>query len=116
MAPRAARPPVPSEDHDIERCLSFVNTLSARTTAAPSEKLVSYDALVAWAREAGVVKSEDADRLAARAKRRQDEADRVVSNARELRELLHETFTATSNVEAARRRGVSRAARAHFAD
>ena len=100
MASRAARPPVPPEDLDIERCLSFVNTLSARTTLAPSEKLVSYEALVAWARDAGVVKSEDADRLNARAKRRQDEAERVVTNARELRELLHETFTATSNGKA----------------
>jgi predicted RNA-binding Zn ribbon-like protein len=97
MAPRRAQPVIPPEDQDIERCLSFVNTLSGRTTTTPEEKLVSYEALLNWSRETGMVKSEDADRLTSRAKRRQDEAERVVSNARTLRELLHSTFTATSN-------------------
>jgi predicted RNA-binding Zn ribbon-like protein len=91
------RPAVPAEDQDIARCLSFVNTLSERTAPAPTERLVSYEALIEWARGSGVLKPEDADRLAARAKRRQDEADRVVSNARALRELLHHTFSATAN-------------------
>lgn len=97
MAPRPARPALPPEDQDIERCLSFVNTLSERTTATPTEKLVSYDALIEWARGTGLLKPEEADRLTSRGKRRQDEADRVVSNARDLRELLHNTFTATAN-------------------
>jgi predicted RNA-binding Zn ribbon-like protein len=94
---RADRSTLPSEAHDIERCLSFINTLSGRTTDAPSEKLVSYDAFLAWARDSGLLKTDDAGRLASRAKRRQEEAQRVVSNARALRELLHETFTATSD-------------------
>jgi predicted RNA-binding Zn ribbon-like protein len=92
----AARHEVPPEDEDIARCLSFVNTLSGRTTTAPSETLVSYDALVEWARGTGLLKQEEADRLATRAKRRHDDAGRVVADARELRELLHDTFTATS--------------------
>jgi predicted RNA-binding Zn ribbon-like protein len=97
MATRRARPAVPPEDHDIERCLSFVNTLSERTAETPSEKLVSYEALIEWARGSGLLRDEDAARLTSRAKRRQDEAERVVAHARELRELLHSTFTATSN-------------------
>jgi predicted RNA-binding Zn ribbon-like protein len=97
MATRRRPPAVPPEDQDIERCLSFVNTLSERTTAAPNEKLVSYDALIDWARGAGLIKDEEATRLVARARRRQDEAERVMSNARELRELLHHTFSSTSN-------------------
>jgi predicted RNA-binding Zn ribbon-like protein len=96
MAARRARPAVPPENEDIERCLSFVNTLSERTSENPTEKLVSYEALVDWARGSGLFKAEDADRLTSRAKRRQDEAERVVANARELRELLHHTFAATS--------------------
>jgi predicted RNA-binding Zn ribbon-like protein len=91
------RPAVPPEEQDIERCLSFVNTLSERTSETPTEKLVSYDALIEWARASGLVKDEEASRLISRAKRRQDEAARVVSSARELRELLHATFTATSD-------------------
>ena len=97
MPPRRARPAVPPEEQDIERCLSFVNTLSERTAETPTEKLVSYEALVDWARGAGLLKEEDALRLTSRAKRRQDEAARVLSSARELRELLHDTFTATSS-------------------
>lgn len=100
MATRRARPAVPPEDQDIERCLSFVNTLSERTTETPTEKLVSYEALIEWARASGLLPGEDASRLTSRAKRRQDEAGRVVSNARELRELLHHTFTATSDGKA----------------
>ena len=91
------RPAVPPEEQDIERCLSFVNTLSERTSEAPNEKLVSYEALIEWARGSGLIKDEEASGFISRAKRRQDEAARVVASARELRELLHATFTATSN-------------------
>lgn len=93
---RAARPAVPPEDLDVARCLSFVNTLSGRQNPTPSETLVSFDALVAWSRDNGLIKADEAERLVSRARRRQDEAERVLSRARELRELLHETFTATS--------------------
>ena len=97
MAARRVHRAPPPEEQDIERCLSFVNTLTERTTENPTEKLVTYDALIDWARGSGLLNAEDADRLASRAKRRQDEAERVAANARELRELLHNTFTATSN-------------------
>jgi predicted RNA-binding Zn ribbon-like protein len=90
--PHAATP----EDADALRALAFVNTLSARPTAAPVERLVSYEALASWAREAGLLKADEADRLAARARRRTAEGDRIVTRARELRELLDETFTAVS--------------------
>src|SRR5918994_2011247 len=41
----------PAESVDAERVLAFVNTLSGRPTDSPSERLVSYDALVDWGRE-----------------------------------------------------------------
>jgi len=95
-APRSRAPAVAPEDLDTERVLSFANTLSARPTPSPVERLVSYDAFLAWAREAGLLKADDVERLAARARRRAADGVRVVERARELRELLHETFTATS--------------------
>ena len=83
-----------AEDVDALRALAFVNTLAPRPTAAPVERLVSYDALAAWAQEAGLLRADEVNRLTARARRRGAEAVRIVERARQLRELLHETFTA----------------------
>ncbi len=97
--PRRARPSrqaIPPEALDVERALSFVNTRSGRATASPTEKLVSFEALIQWSQEAGVLKPAEAEHLGSRAKRRQDEAARVLASACALRELLHDTFTATS--------------------
>jgi predicted RNA-binding Zn ribbon-like protein len=97
MASARSRPPVPTpEDVDTGRVLSFANTLSARPTPAPVERLVSYDALLGWAREAGVLKAEDIERLSTRARRRGADGARIVERARVLRELVHDTFVATS--------------------
>jgi predicted RNA-binding Zn ribbon-like protein len=92
------RPPAacPPENLDVERCLSFVNTKSGRTTEHPTEKLGSFEALLTWAREAGVLAAGDGERMAARARRKQSDAERVLREARDLRELLHETFTAVA--------------------
>jgi predicted RNA-binding Zn ribbon-like protein len=84
------------EDVDALGTLAFVNTLSGRPTSAPAERLVSYDAFVAWAREAGMLKTDEAERLVARARRRVTEGDRIVERARDLRERLHDTFTSLS--------------------
>jgi predicted RNA-binding Zn ribbon-like protein len=86
----------PTEGLDVARCLSFVNTRSGRATGHPNETLVSFEALLAWARGQGVLSAADAERMGARAKRRHTEAERVLAHACELRELLHETFAATS--------------------
>ena len=56
--------PLPAESVDAERVLAFVNTLSSRPTEAPVERLVSYDALVEWAREQHLVSAAAAERLA----------------------------------------------------
>jgi predicted RNA-binding Zn ribbon-like protein len=60
------------------------------------ERLVSYDALLAWSREAGLIAAEDLERLAARARRRAADGAAIVERARTLRELLHDTFLSTS--------------------
>lgn len=85
---------VPAEAADVARCLAFVNTLSDRPTSAPFERLVSYEALVEWAAEAGVVRADEAAELASRARRREAEAATVLTRARDLRELLHAVLVA----------------------
>jgi predicted RNA-binding Zn ribbon-like protein len=97
MARARTRPPIVTpEDVDTSRALAFANTLTARHTPSPVERLVSYDALLAWSREAGLIKAEDLERLAARARRRAADGAAIVDRARTLRELLHDTFLSTS--------------------
>jgi predicted RNA-binding Zn ribbon-like protein len=97
MAPERSRPPIVApEDVDTERTLSFANTLSGRPTASPVERLVSYDALLAWAREAGLLMAQEVVGWGAWARRRAADGARIVDRARALRELVHDTFTATS--------------------
>lgn len=84
---RATAPP--AESVDAERVLAFVNTLSARPTPAPSERLTSYDALVEWAREQHLVSAAAAERLLAEARRHPHQAAAVLSRAREFREAIN---------------------------
>ena len=84
---RATAPP--AESVDAERVLAFVNTLSARPTPAPAERLTSYDALVAWAREQHLVSAAAAERLLAEARRHPHQAAAVLSRAREFREAIN---------------------------
>lgn len=87
---KKSRPALPPpEPVDAERVLAFVNTLSARPTAAPLERLVSYDALVEWAREQHVIPAAAADRLIAEARRHPHQAANVLSRAKEFREALN---------------------------
>lgn len=79
---------------DTARVMAFVNTLSGRETAAPSERLTSCEALIEWARAEGVVTSAVADRLAGEARRQPDAARQALARARELREALHALFAA----------------------
>jgi predicted RNA-binding Zn ribbon-like protein len=81
--------PVPTESVDAERVLAFVNTLSGRPTGAPSERLVSYDALVDWAREQHFVSAPAGERLSAEARRHPHQAASVLARAREFREALN---------------------------
>jgi predicted RNA-binding Zn ribbon-like protein len=87
MAKRATAPP--AEPVDAGRVLAFVNTLSARPTPEPSERLTSYDALVEWAREQHLVSAAAADRLLAEARRHPHQASSVLSRAKEFREALN---------------------------
>jgi predicted RNA-binding Zn ribbon-like protein len=79
---------------DVERCLAFVNTLGARPTTAPVERLVSYAALAGWSLETGALRTSEHGRLVARAGAHAREAARVLGYALSLREALHAVVAA----------------------
>ena len=80
---------VPAESVDAERVLAFINTLSGRPTDAPVERLESYEALVAWAREQHLVSAAAAERLAGEARKHPHQAALVLNRAKEFREALN---------------------------
>ena len=85
--PRPA--PLPAESVDADRVLAFVNTLSGRPTAAPVERLETYQSLVDWAREQHLVSAAAADRLAGEARRHPHQAAAVLARAKDFREALN---------------------------
>ena len=99
-----AKPPgrVPAESVDDERVLGFLNTLAGRPTAAPVDRLLSYDALIAWAQQQHVVSASVAERLQAQARKHPHQAALALGRARELREALNALMSA---VEAGREPG-----------
>ncbi len=93
--PPARRPAPPADEGvDAARTLAFVNTLSGRPTPEPTDELVSYTALVEWARGQKLVPAAAADRLAAEARQHPQAAGAALARARELREALHAVFSA----------------------
>lgn len=85
--PRPA--PLPAESVDADRVLAFLNTLSGRPTAAPVERLETYQSLVDWAREQHLVSAAAAERLAGEARRHPHQAAAVLARAKDFREALH---------------------------
>ena len=95
---RSGRPAAPPEESiDADRVLAFVNTLSARPTGSPVERLVSYEALADWARELRLVSGAAAERLMAEARRHPHQAAAVLASAKEFREALNALATAAGN-------------------
>ena len=86
--------PLPEETLDLNRALAFVNTLSARPTSTPVERLVSYGALLDWAREEKLIASGAAKRLSAYARRHPQQAAAALARAVELREALYAVVAA----------------------
>ena len=80
---------VPAESVDAERVLAFINTLSGRPTAAPVERLESYEALVTWAREQHLVTAAAAERLVGESRQHPHQAAMVLTRAKEFREALN---------------------------
>jgi predicted RNA-binding Zn ribbon-like protein len=86
--------PLPEETLDASRALAFVNTLSARPTETPSERLVSYEALVDWAVEEKLISAAAGKRLAAHARRHAQQATAALARAIALREAVYDIVAA----------------------
>jgi predicted RNA-binding Zn ribbon-like protein len=76
-----------------EPVLDFCNTRAGWGTPEPREYLTSYDHLVVWAREAGLLAAVVAGRLQRRAKREPSEAERVLDRALVLRSAVYSACT-----------------------
>ncbi len=75
-------------------CLDFTNTLQDRSTTTPRELMNSYDDLVLWGQEAGILSEGEATQLYAQAKRQPEQAEHVRQQAITLREALFRIFYA----------------------
>ena len=69
--------------------LDFCNTEAGWDTPEPGDYLRSYEYVVAWAKGAGLVEHDLADRIRRRAARRTAEASRALEEARAFRHSLH---------------------------
>lgn len=76
--------------------LNFANTMTERESATPIERLRSYDDLVAFAEQSGIVAAAEARRLRAWGKREPEAAEAVRRDAVALREPLYAIFAAVA--------------------
>src|SRR5215204_7733307 len=70
-------------------CLDFVNTVGWRLTDSPSEYLRSYEDLLDWGRQAGLLAPEEREGLLRRATLDPEGARETLSRALALREAIH---------------------------
>lgn len=75
-------------------CLDFVNTVAWRFTDRPVEYLGSYEDLLAWGRQAGLLTAEETGMLSERAATNPEEARAALSRAIALRRAIHGVFSA----------------------
>ncbi len=81
-------------------CLDFCNTAEWHAGGHPDESLTSYEELVAWGCHAGALGEVEAARLLGEARRRPEDAARVLVQAIALREALFRAFVALTQGEA----------------
>jgi predicted RNA-binding Zn ribbon-like protein len=75
-------------------CLDFVNTVAWRLTGRPVEYLGSYEDLLTWGRQAGLLASEETEVLSGGAATHPEEAQDTLSRAIALREAVHRVLCA----------------------
>jgi predicted RNA-binding Zn ribbon-like protein len=75
-------------------CLDFVNTVGWRLTDRPSEYLRSYEDLLAWGRQAGLLAPEETEGLSRQATLDPEGAQETLSRALALREAIHQVISA----------------------
>lgn len=74
--------------------LDLVNTVDWRTSSDPAELLNSYSDLLRWGRHTGLLKDQEARRLASEAAKHPKKAVAVLQQALALRETLFRIFSA----------------------
>jgi predicted RNA-binding Zn ribbon-like protein len=75
-------------------CLDFVNTMAWRLTDRPVEYLGSYEDLLAWGRQAGLLAPDETEVLSEGAATDPEEAGATLSQAVALREAVHRVLSA----------------------
>ena len=75
-------------------CLDFVNTLAWRLTDSPVEHLSSYEDLLAWGRQAGLLAPDETEALSGWVATNPEEAGDTLSRAVALREAIHRVLSA----------------------
>jgi predicted RNA-binding Zn ribbon-like protein len=83
--------------------LDFINTLDDRPSGEPKELLKNYDDLATFGEETGILTPAQLDDLLEKARVMPDDAEDAVRQARNLREALHDIFSAFMNKKAAPR-------------
>lgn len=78
-------------------CLDYANTVEWHASANPTEHLESYEALVTWARETGLINAEQAERLVEQGRSSPTEAQKTHDQAVSLREAVYHIFSALSH-------------------
>jgi predicted RNA-binding Zn ribbon-like protein len=73
-------------------CLDFTNTVGCYFLPAPSEKITRYDHLLVFARRVGMIGADEERALAEEAASRPADAERLVGEARDLREAIFTLF------------------------
>jgi predicted RNA-binding Zn ribbon-like protein len=76
-------------------CLDFVNTLAWRLTDRPVEYLGSYEDLMAWGGQAGLLAPDEMEVLSGWAATHPEEAQETLSQAVALREEIHQVLSAS---------------------
>lgn len=79
--------------------LDYANTVSARETPSPIERIPGYADLVAFARQTGIVTSGQAASLLKQAARKPKRATEVHASAVALRDALYQIFAAVAHGE-----------------
>jgi len=80
-------------------CLDFVNTLAWRLTDRPVEYLGSYEDLLEWERQAGLLAPDETEALSGRAATHPEEARGMLSRAVAVREEIHQVLSAAIAAE-----------------
>ena len=84
-------------------CLEFVNTVGWRLTDCPSEYLRSYEDLLDWGRQAGLLALEETEDLSRQATLDPEGARETLSRALDLREAIHRAISRAIAGESSRR-------------